>query len=68
VDGAFHQYHEANEYTIGINYFFHRHNLKWQTDFGIYEGGNPAAGGTSITGYIPGVDGYLLRSQIQLFF
>jgi hypothetical protein len=23
---------------------------------------------TSMTGYIPGVDGHLLRSQIQLFF
>jgi hypothetical protein len=68
VNGAFRQFHEANEYTIGVNYFFKRHLLKWQTDFGIYEGGNPAAGGTPIASYIPGSDGYLFRTQLQLIF
>jgi hypothetical protein len=63
VNGAFRQFHEANEYTIGVNWFFKRHNLKWQTDSGIYDGGNPAA-----AGYIAGSDGYLVRTQIQLFF
>ena len=67
-NGAFRQFHEADEYTIGLNYFFKRHNLKWQSDIGFYEGGNPAGGGTSIAGYIPGADGYLVRTQIQLFF
>ena len=68
VDGAFRQYHEANEYTIGLNYFFRRHNLKWQTDFGIYEGGNPSGNGQSIAGWLTGQDGWLLRTQVQLFF
>lgn len=68
VNGAFRNFHEANEYTIGVNYYFKRHLLKWQTDFGFYEGGNPAANAASIAGFIPGADGYLLRSQIQLFF
>jgi hypothetical protein len=68
VNGAFSNYHEANEYTVGVNYYFHRHFLKWQTDFSIYNGGNPAAGGTSIAGYIPGLDGWLVRTQLQLAF
>ncbi len=68
VNGAFRNYAEANEYTIGLNYFFKRHLLKWQTDFSIYDGGNPAGGGTSIANFIPGVDGYLIRSQIQFAF
>ncbi len=68
VNGAFRQFHEADEYTVGINYYFKRQQLKWQTDFGIYNGGNPAAGGTSIAGYIAGLDGYLIRTQFQLMF
>jgi hypothetical protein len=68
VNGAFHQFHEANEYTVGLNYFFRRHNLKWQTDFGIYEGGNPAGNGQSLAGYITGQDGWMLRTQIQILF
>jgi hypothetical protein len=68
VNGAFRNYHEANEYTVGVNYYFQRHFLKWQTDFGWYTGGNPAAGGTSIAGYIPGLDGWLVRTQLQLAF
>jgi len=42
------------------------HNMKFQTDLGFYNGGNPAAGGQSPAGFIPGVDGWLVRSQVQL--
>src|SRR5437868_2413515 len=28
VDGAFRHFHEANEYTIGVSYYFKRHLLK----------------------------------------
>jgi hypothetical protein len=68
VNGAFRHVHEADEYTVGINYFFSRHLWKWQTDFGVYEGGNPAGGGQSIAGFVSGADGYLIRSQFQMFF
>jgi hypothetical protein len=68
VQGAFRQFHEADEYTVGVNYFFKRHLLKWQTDFGIYDGGNPAAGGAPIAGFVAGADGYLIRTQMQMFF
>ena len=68
ANGAFRNFHEANEYTVGFGYFFKRHLLKWQTDFGIYDGGNPAVNGASISGFIPGSDGFLLRTQMQLFF
>jgi hypothetical protein len=68
VNGAFRQFHEADEYTVGVNYFFKRHFLKWQTDVGYYRGGNPSAGGTPIAGWIPGSDGYLVRTQLQLMF
>jgi hypothetical protein len=68
VSGAFRQYHEADEYTIGVNYFFKRHALKWQTDFSIYNGGNPAPNGGGVAGFITGADGYMLRTQMQLFF
>lgn len=68
VNGAFRNFHEANEYTLGLNYYFKRHLVKWQTDFSIYNGGNPAVGGSSLAGFIPGEDGYLVRTQFQLFF
>jgi hypothetical protein len=68
VPGAFRNFHEANEYTVGVSYYFRRHQLKWQTDVGFYEGGNPAVNGQSIAGFIPGSDGYLIRTQVQLFF
>jgi hypothetical protein len=68
VNGAFRQFHEADEYTVGVNYFFRRHNLKWQTDFGVYQGGNPAAGGSPVACFVPGADGYLIRTQIQMLF
>jgi hypothetical protein len=68
VNGAFRNFHEANEYTVGVNVYFKRQLLKWQTDVGFYEGGNPALNGASLAGFIPGQDGYLVRTQIQLFF
>jgi hypothetical protein len=42
--------------------------LKWQTDISIYDGGNPAGGGASPTGFIAGEDGWLLQTQLQLAF
>jgi hypothetical protein len=68
VNGAFRQFHEADEYTIGVSYYFKRHALKWQTDFSIYNGGNPANNGGGVAGFITGADGYMLRTQMQLFF
>ena len=66
--GTSRQFHEANEYTIGVNYYFKRQLLKWQTDLSWYQGGNPAGGGQSPAGFIAGSDGWLLRTQIQLAF
>jgi hypothetical protein len=69
VNNAFKEFSEADEYAIAINYYFYRHMVKWQTDFSIYTGsGNPAQGGQSPAGFIPGVNGYQVRSQIQLQF
>ena len=68
VNGAFRQFHEANEYAIGINRYWKRQQLKWQTDFSWYEGGNPAGGGVSAAGFIAGSDGWMIRTQIQLAF
>jgi hypothetical protein len=67
-NGAFRNFAEANEYAIGINYYFRRHLVKWQTDLSWYNGGNDAAGGQSAAGFIPGVDGYMVRTQVQLAF
>jgi hypothetical protein len=67
-NGAFEHFHESQEVAIGFNYYFHGQFLKWQTDLSFYNGGNPAAGGQSPAGFIPGVDGYMVRSQIQLAF
>jgi hypothetical protein len=68
VDGAFRHFHEADEYAVGFNYYFKRQLLKWQTDISWYEGGNPAGGASSPAGFIPGLDGWMLRTQIQLWF
>ena len=68
VGHAFRHDNEANEYAIGLNYFFRRQQVKWQTDLSFYNGGNPAAGGQSAAGFIPGVDGYMLRTQFQIGF
>lgn len=65
--GAFSKFSAANEYTVGVNYYWKRQNLKWQTDVGYYDN-NPAAGGQSASGYITGANGYLLRTQLQLWF
>ncbi|MBY0523933.1 MAG: hypothetical protein K2R98_11075 [Gemmataceae bacterium] len=69
VNGAFENYAEVNEYTVGVNWYFRRQLLKWQSDFGVYRGGNPVgAAGQSIGGFVSGVDGYLFRTQLQLAF
>jgi hypothetical protein len=68
VNQAFDHFADVNEYTVGVNYFWKGQSVKWQTDLGWYNGGNPAAGGSSPAGYITGVDGWLLRTQIQLWF
>jgi hypothetical protein len=57
----------AREYAIGVNYFY-RQLVKWQTDISWYQGGNPSAGAEILAGFLPGVDGYMVRSQIQLAF
>jgi hypothetical protein len=68
--GAFSNYHEADEYTLGINYYFKRQLLKWQTDFSVYQGGNPVGSGaaSSVGTFVPGLDGYGVRTQLQLAF
>jgi hypothetical protein len=67
--GAFTHFHEANEYTVGVNYYFRRQLLKWLTDFSVYTGGNPVSPtGQSLAGFLGGLDGYGLRSQLQLAF
>jgi hypothetical protein len=68
VNEAFTRYAEVDEYAVGLNYYFYRQLVKWQTDFSVYRGGNPAQGGQSAAGFIPGVDGWMVRSQIQLAF
>jgi hypothetical protein len=67
-NSAFNQYHESDELAIGLNYYWKRQLLKWQTDLSYYTGGNPAASGASPAGYISGVNGYMIRTQIQLAF
>jgi outer membrane murein-binding lipoprotein Lpp len=68
VNGAFTNFHEAREFAVGVNRYWKGQLLKWQTDFSIYDGGNPAGGGQSAAGFIPGSDGWLLRTQLQLAF
>ena len=57
---------KLSEYAVGLNYYFKRQLIKWQTDIGMYKGGDPSAGGSSAAGFIAGVDGWLLRSQLQV--
>jgi hypothetical protein len=64
----FKKFQEANEYAVCLNYFFKRNLVKWQTDLSYYNGGNPASGGQSPAGFIPGVDGWMLRTQLQFGF
>jgi hypothetical protein len=68
VNEAFTHLTDVEEYAVGFNYYFYGHDVKWQTDLSFYKGGNPAQGGQSPAGWIPGVDGWLVRSQIQLAF
>ena len=68
IPGAFSHNHTSEEYAAGVNWYFYRQLVKWQTDVSYYNGGNPAAGGQSPAGFIPGVDGWMLRTQIQLAF
>jgi hypothetical protein len=69
VNGAFRNFHDAHEYTVGLNWFFRRQQVKWQTDIGWYSGGNPSSpAAQSLAGFLSGVDGYLIRTQLQLFF
>jgi hypothetical protein len=65
---AFRDYHEAHEIALGLNYYFKRQLLKWSSDVSYYQGGNPAGGGQSPAGFIPGSDGWLFRSQLQMAF
>jgi hypothetical protein len=65
---AFSHFKAAYEYSLGFNYYWKRQLLKWQTDVSYYQGGNPAGGGVSPAGFIAGVDGWMVRSQIQLAF
>jgi len=68
IDGAFRTFHQSNEYAVGFNYFIYGQLVKWSSDFSVYQGGNPAAGGASPAGYIAGVDGWMVRTQMQLAF
>jgi hypothetical protein len=68
VRGAFRTYSEATEWAIGVNYFFHGQACKWSTDVSFYNGGNPAANGSSPAGFLPGVDGWMIRTQLQFAF
>jgi hypothetical protein len=68
VNQAFRHFNTAREYAIAVNYYFYRQLVKWQTDISWYQGGNPAAGGETLACFLPGVDGYMVRSQIQLAF
>jgi hypothetical protein len=67
LNGAFHNFHEADEYTFNWSYYFRGNSLKWLNDIGWYTGGNPASG-RSTGGFLPGVDGWLLRSRVQIAF
>jgi hypothetical protein len=68
VDGAFRNFHEGDEFTVGFNCYWKRQLLKWQTDVGLVKGSNPAGTGTPLTGWIAGTEGYSVRTQIQLAF
>ena len=67
-NGAFSHYRVVNEYATGVNWYIRGNLLKFQTDCSWYQGGNPAAGGQSPSGFIPGVDGWMVRSQLQIQF
>ncbi|HZT81861.1 MAG TPA: hypothetical protein VFA26_16665, partial [Gemmataceae bacterium] len=54
IQGAFRNFHTADEIAIGVNYFFKRQMLKWSADVGYYRGGNPASNAQSVAGFMPG--------------
>jgi hypothetical protein len=68
IDDAFRHFQSAQEWAVAANYYFYGQLLKWSTDVNWYRGGNPAAGGASPAGFIPGVDGWMVRTQIQMAF
>jgi hypothetical protein len=68
VNGAFRNFHEVDEYMVGFNYYLKGELLKWSTDVGIYRGGNPVIGGASAAGFLTGLDGWMLRTQLQFAF
>ncbi len=68
VSGAFSHNHLSQEIAVGTNWFFYGERVKWQTDVGLYTGGNPASNGQSPAGYLPGVDGFMVRTQVQFSF
>jgi hypothetical protein len=65
---AFREFHQSNELQLGFNYYWRRQQLKWQSDIGYYMGGNPASGFQAASTWIPGVDGWLLRTQLTFMF
>jgi hypothetical protein len=68
IDDAFRRFQNAQEWAFVVNYFFYGQLLKWSSDVDWYQGGNPAAGSTSPAGYIAGVDGWMVRTQLQMAF
>ncbi len=68
VNGAFTHDNVSQEIEMGVNVFFYGERVKWQTDVGYYSGGNPAKNGQAAAGFINGVDGYEVRTQIQFAF
>lgn len=67
-NNAFTHFRAVNEYACGLNWYLRGNTVKFQTDCSWYQGGNPAVGGQSLSGWIPGVDGWMLRSQVQFQF
>jgi hypothetical protein len=67
-NNAFKEYHQSNEIQAALNYYFRRQQLKWQTDIGYYTNGSPASGFQAASTWIPGVAGWLLRTQLTFMF
>jgi hypothetical protein len=68
IDGAFRHFQSTQEWAAVVNYFIYGQLLKWSTDVDWYQGGNPSAGGSSPAGFISGVDGWMVRTQLQMAF
>jgi hypothetical protein len=67
-NNAFTNYHMAQEFGGGFNYYWFGQLVKWTTDCLYYRGGNPAGNEQAPGGDIPGVNGWLFRTQIQIAF